>query len=119
MNSNLSFEEKVTALATIRQVGLRRAVVIFANLKRCPSVVMREKMDEMFSKNYLLDEGIVEKTDTGIVRYVSFSHANQPTVITSEYFARCQPDMQEGLIQALACLQSAHLLKPLRPKKAA
>jgi hypothetical protein len=111
----LSFEEKIMALGLIRAVGLSRAVAVVARHKKLPSPTIREELDQIDSTHYLLDEGFVEKTGTGIIQYVQFSCPQQPSALTKEYFDRCKKPKQDMFLEALAVLNVTSLLRNLRP----
>jgi hypothetical protein len=100
----LSFEEKIMALATIRALGLSGAVCVVAKLKKYPPPAIREELDQLDSTHYLLDNGFVQKTNTGVVQYVEFGCPQQPHVITKEFFERCKATKQAALLEALMVL---------------
>lgn len=111
----LSFEEKITALASIRALGLSKAVFIFSKLKRCPSPTMREELDQLEGTHYLLDDGFVEKTQAGTLQYVEFNCPQQPIALTKEYFDKCKKAKQENFMEALAALNCTTLLRVFKP----
>lgn len=112
----LSFEEKIMVLALIRSLNLSRAVAIVAKMKRLPSPTVREELDKLDSTHYLLDDGFVEKSHTGIVQYVEFYCPQQPNAVTKEFFDSCDKKKQEALLEALSAMRCRHLIdRSFRP----
>lgn len=111
----LSFEEKIMALASIRALGLTKAVQVIAKFKRTPPPTMREHLDDLDRTHYLLDDGFVVKTNTGVLQYVEFVCPQQPTVLTKEYFDKCKAPRQEAIMEALSCLGMTSLLRVFKP----
>lgn len=111
----LTFEEKIMGLALINSVGLSRAVAVVSRHKKSPSTNMREELDQIASTHYLLDDGFVQKTDTGVIQYVEFSCPQQPIVLTKEYFDRCKQHRQDNILEALAVLNATSLLRTFKP----
>lgn len=111
----LTFEEKIMALSLIESVGLSRAVSVVSRHKKFPAVNTREELDKIASTHYLLDDGFIEKTDTGVIQYVEFSCPQQPTALTKEYFDRCKQPKQESILEGLAVLNMVPLLRKFKP----
>lgn len=112
----LSFEEKVMALATIRALGLVRAVEIMAKTKRSSTTNMRVELDQVDSTHYLLDNGMVEyKKEINVVQYTDFKYLQQPCVITEEFYDKCKSELQQELREALTVLHCETYVKKFKP----
>lgn len=111
----LTFEEKIMALSLIDSLGLSRATAVMARHKKYPSPSIREELDTIASTHYLLDDGFVQKTETGVIQYVQFSFPQQPIALTKEYFDRCKAPRQESFLEALAVLNCTPLLRKFKP----
>lgn len=112
----LSFEEKVMVLASIRAIGINKTVSVFSKVKRVPPVIMREKLDIMSKNHYLLNDGIVEKTQSDNIQYTEFRCPQQPTILTQEYFDTCKEPLQNAFTQALNELGLTNFLRTFKPK---
>ncbi len=111
----LTFDEKVMALASIRALGLSKAVFVFARAKRIPSPTMREMLHELDAANYLLDDGVVELTSAGVLQYVELHQPAQPIPLTQEYFHSCKEAKQEAMADAISILGASGKLRSLKP----
>ena len=111
-----SFEEKAVVLSSIRTLGFNRTVEIVAKMKRCSGPIMRTEMHKLDSNHYLLDNGIIEKTDAGVLRYVEFACPQQPVALTKEYFDSCKSPKQELFMEALSVMGMTNLLRTFKPQ---
>lgn len=111
----LSFDEKVLALTVIRQMDLKYAVLLISRMKRQSPVTVREEIDVVHSTHYLLDDGLVQKTELGTIQYVDLKFPQQPLILTEESFAKCKPNRQQDILKGLSILRCHTLLRQLRP----
>lgn len=111
----LTFDEKVMALAAIRVLNFSKAVILMARFKHVPAATMRDLMHTIDSMNYLLDDGVVEVTDAGVLQFVELSCPQQPKMLSKEYFESCKVEKQEAFHEAFAQLKCLGLLRSFKP----
>lgn len=111
----LSFEDKVQALALFRAIGFKKTVNFLSRAKKVPPVIMRELCDNIEGRNYLVETGVVELTDAGVLQYTDLNCPQQPKVLTKSLFESMKEDIQEDMQAAFALLKCNHMLKDFKP----
>lgn len=111
----LSFEDKVICLSTIRQMGMAVATNLLSNIKRTPAVRLREQLNDLDTRHYLLEDGFVEKTSLNTIQYVQCRCPGQPTTLTVEYLKGLKASKQDELAEALIFLRAENLIHSFRP----
>lgn len=109
-----SFEEKVMALSSIKAIGFPQTVNVFSRLKKSPPVTTRGVLQKLETSHFLIKDGLVELTDSGVLLFVHINCPHQPTTLTKEYYQSCNQEQQEEFAKALTHLEAIRQLKSLK-----
>lgn len=99
---SFSFDDKVLALALIQAVGSKAATRVLSRAHKFAAPPMREYIDDMNTHNFLIGDGVIEITKTGVLQYTQFTCPQQPSVLTQELFETLHPTTQKDMEEAFA-----------------
>lgn len=115
MNITFSFDEKVQAISLLQIVGLTQATRILSRSKKIPSAAMREELEKMSFKCFVIESGLIEITDAKVLQFVEFNCPQQPNLLTKEFFDSQKLPIQQAMLEAFSILHCKDLLQKFKP----
>lgn len=104
---SLNLEEKTDALKKIKEKGIAGAVSELTSNHYNLANKMREHLEKLNSTHFLVPDGIVEKTNTGLFQYTQFRCPQQPTILSDRSISQYNETRQNFLFEALSYLRNS------------